>query len=84
MPAEGAPTNLEGVRTPGEPSLVGSPCPVCRERPLAGRQSVCSPRCRARRWRAQVGDRRLAAVRRDDEIRSLLETALAKLREGGS
>jgi hypothetical protein len=33
------------------PSLVRSRCPVCKERLLRGRQTVCSGRCRAKRWR---------------------------------
>jgi PEP-CTERM motif len=33
------------------PSLLGSRCPVCKERRLRGRQTVCSGRCRAKRWR---------------------------------
>jgi hypothetical protein len=45
----------EGVRTATPPSLVGSPCPVCKERPLKGRQTVCSGSCRAERWREKRG-----------------------------
>jgi predicted nucleic acid-binding Zn ribbon protein len=28
-------------------------CPVCQERDLRPDQSVCSPRCRTRQWRAK-------------------------------
>jgi hypothetical protein len=41
----------EGVRTAPPPSLVGSRCPVCQEKVLQGRQTVCSGRCRANRSR---------------------------------
>lgn len=34
----------QGVRTEDPPFLVGSRCPVCHERPLRGRQTVCSGR----------------------------------------
>ncbi len=60
-----------GVRTDGPPSLVGSRCPVCQERTLRGRQTVCSGRCRARRWRE-------TQAARNPEIRAALE-AIAHL-----
>jgi hypothetical protein len=47
-------------------SLVGSPCPVRQEAILRGRQTVCSGRCRAERWRE-------AHATRDPEIRTALE-----------
>jgi hypothetical protein len=50
--------------------------PVCRETPLRGRQTVCSGKCRAARWRRQRETTREA---RDREIRELLEAALQKL-----
>jgi hypothetical protein len=53
------------------PSLVGSRCPVCKERLLRGRQTVCSGRCRAKRWRE-------TKATRDPEIRAALE-AIAQL-----
>lgn len=59
------------VRTASPPSLVGSRCPVCLERPLRGRQTVCSGRCRAKRWRE-------TKTARDPDIRAVLE-AIAQL-----
>jgi hypothetical protein len=70
----------EGVRTEDHAPLVGSRCPVCRERELRGRQTVCSARCRAKRWRQAKHQIQRS---RDNEIRSLLETALKKL-DGGT
>jgi predicted nucleic acid-binding Zn ribbon protein len=82
-PATAPPARLEGVRTAPPPSLVGSRCPVCQENVLQGRQTVCSGRCRAKRWR----DSRVA---RDPEIRAALETIarlvqvmLGRLEKGG-
>jgi len=66
-PSRAPSAGLEGVRTPPPPSLLGSRCPVCQKRPLRGRQTVCSGRCRAKRWRET------RAVR-DPEIRAALET----------
>jgi len=67
----------ESVRTP----MVGSgrQCPVCRVVDLAGRQTVCSARCRRERSRQREQAEREA---RDREIEVLLETALRKLQEG--
>src|SRR5882724_5056813 len=75
------PASREGVRTATPPSLVGSPCPVCKERPLKGRQTVCSGSRRAKRWRARSVDQRRAPASREEETRALLETALKKLGE---
>jgi predicted nucleic acid-binding Zn ribbon protein len=72
-------TGPGGVRTATPPSLVGSRCPVCQERPLTKGQTVCSGRCRARRWRGRQAERVQAATARDREIRELLTAALAKL-----
>jgi hypothetical protein len=44
---------------------------VCHERMLQGRQTVCSGRCRAKRWRE-------THATRDPEIRAALE-AIAQL-----
>lgn len=51
-------------------------CPVCRECPLRGAQTVCSPKCRAKRHRERRDEARRL---RDEEIRGLLESALRKL-----
>ena len=59
--------------------IASRPCPVCRTVPLTARQGVCSPRCRAARSRLRKAE---ARRERDAEIRSLLEAALKKLREG--
>jgi predicted nucleic acid-binding Zn ribbon protein len=69
-----------GVRTPSVGLVVGSrPCPICGTRELEGKQTVCSGKCRAERSRR----RREEVLRtRDDEIRTLLATALKKLEEG--
>lgn len=42
-------------------------CPVCEKAPLRGRQEVCSPACRAARWRRQRAGREtvLADLLRD-------------------
>ena len=74
---------LGSVRTDGPPSLVGSRCPVCQERPIRGRQTVCSGSCRAKRWRARKADQVRASASRDEEIRALLVIALKKLGESG-
>jgi len=63
------PDRLGSVRTP----LVGSSCPVSKEQLLRGRQTVCSGRCRARRWRQ-------AHVARDPEILVALQTIVAVAR----
>jgi hypothetical protein len=47
-------------------TLVGSRCPVRKERRLQGRQTVCSGRCRAKRWRQ-------THATQDPEIRATLE-----------
>ena len=67
----------EGVRTRRE---VSSPCPMCQG-PLKGRQTVCSPRCRAKRWRNDSRRRAQGREMRDEEIRALLAAALRKLEE---
>ena len=67
---------LGSVRTDGPPSLVGSRCPVCQERPIRGRQTVCSGRCRARRWR-QGRDRGLREALR--LLRAKVDDLLARL-----
>jgi hypothetical protein len=78
-----APPSLEGTRTETPASLLGSPCPVCREWPLRGRQTVCSGRCRAKRWRQ-------THATRDPEIRAalkaiaqLVQVTLGRLEKGG-
>jgi hypothetical protein len=78
-PSPAPPGRPQGVRTPTPPSLLGSRCPVCKERLLLGRQTVCSGRCRAKCWRARQVDQRRASASRDEEIRALLETALKKV-----
>jgi len=62
---------LEGVRTPE-----GLSCPVCERTPLRPRQTMCSGKCRAARWRRQ---REATREARDRKIRELLEAALKKL-----
>ncbi|MBI5627526.1 MAG: DUF2116 family Zn-ribbon domain-containing protein [Candidatus Rokubacteria bacterium] len=66
-----------GVRTPlrADPEAAIL-CPVCGAAPLPGRQTVCSPRCRARRHR----QRQEAAQRaREEGVRALLVEALRRL-----
>jgi predicted nucleic acid-binding Zn ribbon protein len=50
-------------------------CPVCGD-PMGPRALTCSSRCRGIRWRQQ---RTTAQATRDEEVRTLLELALAKL-----
>jgi hypothetical protein len=71
-PSRGPPDRPHSVRTPTPPSLLGSRCPVYKERWLRGRQTVCSGRCRAKRWRA------VHATQDHPEIRAALE-AIAQL-----
>ena len=66
VPTTGPVVRPEGVRTVTPPSLLGSRCPVCQKKILQGRQTVCSGRCRAKRWRE-------SKVTRDPEIRAALE-----------
>jgi hypothetical protein len=61
-------TRPAGVRTQPQAILIGSPCPVCREHPLRGRQTACSAACRRERSRQREAERRL---HRDDELRVL-------------
>ena len=81
-PSPPVPGRLETVQT----LLGGSAkvCPVCRERPIEGRQTACSARCRAVRWRqgrADLSRRREAALtarvealeRRDREAQAVLD-----------
>jgi len=58
-------TRPAGVRTLPQAILVGSPCPICREHPLQGRQTVCSTRCRRIRSRQREAEGRRY---RDDEL----------------
>src|SRR4029434_394365 len=51
-------------------------CPVCERTRLRPRQTVCSGKCRAARWRRQQETTRAA---RDREIRELFEAALKTL-----
>ena len=66
---------VASVRTPLQDILDGARCPVCAG-PLGGRQTVCSPRCRAARHRDRLAD---ARRERDGEVRRLLEAALRLL-----
>ena len=79
MPHSTAAPPLSSVRTQ-EPVAEHSRvlCPVCKAAPLrrpqerGGRQTVCSPRCRARRWRAaQAGQ----LAEREQQVCALLLTA---------
>ena len=65
-PPTGSRNRPQSVRTEPPPSLVGSRCPVCQEKVLRGRQTVCSGRCRAKRWRQ-------THATRDPGIRAALE-----------
>ncbi|PYP38232.1 MAG: hypothetical protein DMD46_02635 [Gemmatimonadetes bacterium] len=72
-PANRAEVPAAGVRTPLRGNGEGATlCPICRERPLRGAQTACSPRCRARRHRQRQDEARRA---RDAEVRALLLTA---------
>ena len=57
---------------PGDPPMVGSLCPECRKRPARPGQAVCSPRCRAARWRHRQVERQAI---RTQEVLALLEHA---------
>jgi hypothetical protein len=73
IPASTEPPLRQGsVRTLG----VVASCPVCRDRPLEGRQTVCSPACRAKRWRQSQATRA-----RDDGLRVAVETVIRLLQE---
>ncbi len=48
--------------------LIASPCPVCREHPLQGRQTACSAACRRERSRRREAE---ARQHREDELRVL-------------
>lgn len=74
LPSQGPGACSGGVRTPGV--VV---CPQC-SRPLARKQTVCSPRCRAARWRKR---RARAQAERDRRICALLREAL-RLLDGSS
>ena len=65
---------LQSVRTREELSS----CPVCHVVPLRGRQTVCSPRCRVKRWRER---QQLAQTAKEREIRELLAQVLRRLEE---
>jgi len=56
------------VRTPD-----GLSCPVCRTKVLRGRQTVCSPRCRAKRHRQR---REEEGRKRDVQMAEYLQAAL--------
>jgi hypothetical protein len=60
-----------GVRTP-EPLS----CPVCHVAPLRGRQTVRSPRCRAKRHRQRREERWQAQIQ---DVKSLLHAAVTNL-----
>ena len=63
----------ESVRTPP----VVSSCPVCG-RPLTGKQTVCSPKCRIERSRRR---RQAKQQARTAQVRLLLKEALRVLAE---
>ena len=73
-PSTEAPLTLHGVRTP---EMVAS-CPVCQTTSLQGRQTVCSPACRAKRWRLQQAQRSRG---RDDGLRAAVALAVRILQE---
>lgn len=54
------------------PAMVGSVCPECGKRPVRPGQAVCSPRCRAARWRYRQVERQAI---RTQEVLALLEHA---------
>jgi hypothetical protein len=82
-PSTGPPDRPHSVRTVTPPSLLGSPCPVCKERLLRGRQTVCSGRCRAKRWRDSRTSRDPALRAALEEIVRLAQVTLGRLgREG--
>ena len=54
-------------------------CPVCQERDLRPDQSVCSPRCRTRQWRAKRTDRIIELRDRLIAMRALIDRALPML-----
>jgi hypothetical protein len=65
------------------PSLVGSRCPVGKERRLRGRQTVCSGRRRAKRWRGAHATRDLEIRAALEAIAQLAQVTLGRLEKGG-
>jgi len=55
--------------------------PVCRATPLRRRQTVCSPRCRAKRHRQRQAESRQAQIQQIQDVRSLLQAALTRLED---
>lgn len=82
-PTTAPPARLEGVRTATPPSLLGSRCPVCKEQRLRGRQTVCSGRCRAKRWRDSRTSRDPAIRAALEEIARLVQVTLGRLEQEG-
>jgi len=72
-PPDVAQEHSGSVRTPE-----GLSCPVCRTAPLRGRQTVCSPRCRAKRHRQRRAESRQAQIQ---DVKSLLQATLTKLED---
>jgi hypothetical protein len=66
-------TGLGSVRTEPPARLVGSLCPVCLQRELRGRQTVCSAGCRAKRWRQAAGRAVEARRARDAETLAVVD-----------
>jgi predicted nucleic acid-binding Zn ribbon protein len=65
----GAPIPTQkSVRTLLARPPAGSPCPVCGQAALQGRQTVCSAACRRRRSRQREAERQR---QRDDALRGL-------------
>ena len=77
------PDRPEGVRTAPPPSLVGSRCLVCQETVLRGRQTVCSGRCRAKRWRETQASRDPEIRAALEAIAQLVQVTLGRLEKGG-
>ena len=80
-PAMSAPDSPSQVSAESARALLGGSgigCPACGK-PLEGRQTACSGKCRAALSRRR---REEAQRTRDEEVRVLLETALKKLNEG--
>ena len=70
------------------PSSVATPlsglpvyCPICAKVPLAGKQTVCSPKCRIQR---SMRRRMAKQAERDATVRLHLRAALALLNEEAS
>jgi predicted nucleic acid-binding Zn ribbon protein len=76
QPSPAPKDHAQGVRTP-EGAISARLCPVCRQLPLKGNQTVCSGKCRIARSRQRKAE---ALAARDRDIERHLQAALRLLR----